>query len=71
MNHPTIGGTMSSSKLPITSLQANVKKSMETLYTVCRKGKIVEVEKAHKRFTKAREELDKRLDAPDRISLKK
>lgn len=46
---------------PITSVQAEVKKSMENLYDSCRRGKINEIPKLHKKFSKAKEELDVRL----------
>lgn len=46
---------------PITSIQAEVKKSMENLYDSCRRGKINEIPKLHKKFSKAKEALEDRL----------
>ena len=45
----------------ISSLQANMRKSMEILYDSCRRGRIHEIEKLHKRYTKAKEEYNTRL----------
>lgn len=49
------------SKKPITSIQAQVKKSMECLYDSCRRGRIHDIPKLHKKFSKAKEELDLRF----------
>ena len=43
----------------ITSLQANVRKSMEDLYDSCRRGKISDIPKLHK----AKDELDSEIKA--------
>lgn len=45
----------------ITSLQANVKKSMEDLYDSCRRGKISDIPKLHKKFNQAKDELNSEL----------
>ena len=47
----------------ITSLQANVRKSMEDLYDSCRRGKISDIPKLHKKFSKAKDELDSEIKA--------
>ena len=49
------------SQKSITSAQSDVKKSMEELYDSCRRGRITDIPKLHKKFTKAKIELDQKI----------
>ena len=45
----------------ITSAMSDVKKSMEELYDSCRRGRITDIPKLHKRYIKAQTELNKTI----------
>ena len=49
----------------ISSALSDVRKSMEELYDSCRRGKINDIPKLHKKYNKAQAELNKTISERD------